>query len=302
MLQHYHIPVLAKETIDLLEIKPGGIYVDCTFGGGGHGRQILEKLNNEGRLIAFDQDADAKANIPDDSRITFLQYNFRHIQKFLRLHKIPEVDGVLADLGVSSHQFDEGARGFSTRFTDADLDMRMDQRQETTAVNVIKNYSEQDLHKIFERYGEVTNSKTLAKTIVQQRQVSSLKTVNDFRNAVASVVKGNPNKYFAQVFQALRIAVNDEIGALEEMLQQIPNILKKGGRTAIITFHSIEDRTVKNFFRYGSFEEPETDSLYGTKSESPFNIITKKPISPSAKELKENPRSRSARLRVAEKK
>ncbi|MFT3948691.1 MAG: 16S rRNA (cytosine(1402)-N(4))-methyltransferase RsmH [Agriterribacter sp.] len=302
MSQQYHIPVLAKETIDLLQIKPGGIYVDCTFGGGGHSRGILVRLDDSGKLIAFDQDADAKANIPDDPRITFLQYNFRHIQKMLRLHKIQEVDGVLADLGVSSHQFDEAERGFSTRFVDADLDMRMDQRQETTAADIVKNYSEQDLHKIFERYGEVTNSKTLAKIIVQQRQVTSVKTVNDFRNAVASVVKGNPNKYFAQVFQALRIAVNDEIGALEEMLQQIPNILKKGGRAAIITFHSIEDRTVKDFFRYGSFEEPETDSIYGTKSESPFNVITKKPISPSTKELNENPRSRSARLRVAEKK
>lgn len=302
MSQQYHIPVLAKETINLLDIKPDGIYVDCTFGGGGHSRGILEKLNSAGRLIAFDQDADAKANIPDDTRITFLQYNFRHIQKMLRLHRIPEVDGVLADLGVSSHQFDEAERGFSTRFYEAALDMRMDQRQALTAEHIIKNYGEQELHKIFERYGEVTNAKTLAKSIVQQRQITSVKTVNDFRNSVASVVKGNPNKYFAQVFQALRIAVNDEIGVLEEMLQQIPNILKKGGRAAVITFHSIEDRTVKNFFRYGSFEEPATDSIYGTKSESPFNIITKKPISPSANELNENPRSRSARLRVAEKK
>lgn len=302
MSQQYHIPVLAKETIDLLEIKPDGIYVDCTFGGGGHSRGILEKLSSAGRLIAFDQDADAKANIPEDTRITFLQYNFRHIQKMLRLHKIPEVDGVLADLGVSSHQFDEAERGFSTRFFEAALDMRMDQRQELTAEHIIKNYGEQELHKLFERYGEVTNAKTLAKTIVQQRQVTSIKTVNDFRNAVASVVKGNPNKYFAQVFQALRIAVNDEIGALEEMLQQLPNILKKGGRAAIITFHSIEDRTVKNFFRNGSLDEVETDSIYGTKPESPFDTITKKPISPSAKELNENPRSRSARLRVAAKK
>lgn len=302
MLQQYHIPVLAKETIDLLDIKPDGIYVDCTFGGGGHSRSILAALGDSGRLIAFDQDADAKANVPDDRRITFLQYNFRHVQKLLRLHKIPEVDGVLADLGVSSHQFDEAERGFSTRFYEAAFDMRMDQRQEQTAADIVKSFSEQELHKIFERYGEVSNAKTLAKTIVQQRQVTPIKTVNDFRNAVASVVKGNPNKYFAQVFQAFRIAVNDEIGALEEMLQQIPNILKKGGRAAIITFHSIEDRTVKNFFRYGSFEEAAADSLYGTKRESPFDLITKKPISPSAKELHENPRSRSARLRVAEKK
>ena len=302
MSQQYHIPVLANETINLLDIKPNGIYVDCTFGGGGHSRGILNKLGKAGKLIAFDQDADAKANIPADPRISFLQYNFRHIQKFLRLHKINEVDGVLADLGVSSHQFDEAGRGFSTRFLESALDMRMDQRQEQTAADIVKNSGEQELHKLFERYGEVTNAKTLAKTIVQQRQVSTIKTVSDFRSAVASVVKGNPNKYFAQVFQALRIAVNDEIGALEEMLQQIPNILKKGGRAAIITFHSIEDRTVKNFFRYGSFDEVETDSVYGTKPESPFNVITKKPVSPSAKELNENPRSRSARLRVAEKK
>lgn len=302
MLQQYHIPVLANETIDLLQIKPDGIYIDCTFGGGGHSRLILDQLGEAGRLYAFDQDADAKANLPNDPRITLLQYNFRHVQKMLRLHKVPVADGVLADLGVSSHQFDEAERGFSTRFFEAALDMRMDQRQELTAAHIIKNYGEQELHKIFERYGEVTNAKTLAKTIVQQRQVTSIKTVNDFRNAVASVVKGNPNKYFAQVFQALRIAVNDEIGALEDMLQQIPNILKKGGRAAIITFHSIEDRTVKNFFRYGSFEEAEADSLYGTKQESPFILVTKKPVPPSAKELKENPRSRSARLRVAEKK
>ncbi|MFT3702684.1 MAG: 16S rRNA (cytosine(1402)-N(4))-methyltransferase RsmH [Agriterribacter sp.] len=302
MPQEYHIPVLAAETIEALQIKPGGVYVDCTFGGGGHSRAILAKLNKEGRLIAFDQDADARQNIPDDPRIIFFQHNFRHLQKFLRLQSITEVDGILADLGVSSHQFDEAERGFSTRFDESTLNMRMDQRQEYTAAELLKTYSEQQLHKLFEQYGEVTNAKTLAKTIVQQRQISNIKTVSEFKNAVATVVKGNPNKYFAQVFQALRIAVNDELGALEEMLQQLPSLLKKGGRVAIITFHSIEDRIVKNFLRNGNMEDAAVDAVYGTKTESPFVVVTKKPITPSETEMKKNPRSRSAKLRVAEKK
>lgn len=302
MDQPYHIPVLAGELISALQVKPAGVYVDCTFGGGGHSGAILHKLNQAGRLIAFDQDQDARLNIPDDPRIIFVPHNFRHLKKFLRLHKIDEVDGIIADLGVSSHQFDEAERGFSTRFDESLLDMRMDQRQELTAAGILNNYSEQQLHKMFELYGEVTNSKTLAKTIVQQRQLVSVKTVNELKNAVSAVVKGNPNKYFAQVFQALRITVNDELGSLQEMLQQLPSLLKKGGRIAIITFHSIEDRMVKHFFRNGSFEETATDSIYGTKPESPFLIITKKPILPSAAEIAANSRSRSAKLRVAEKK
>ena len=302
MDQAYHIPVLAGELIEALQVKPNGVYTDCTFGGGGHSRAILSQLNNAGKLIAFDQDQDARLNIPDDPRITFVPHNFRHLQKFLRLHKIETVDGIIADLGVSSHQFDEATRGFSTRFDESLLDMRMDQRQELTAAAIINSYTEQQLHKMFEQYGEVTNAKTLAKTIVQQRQLVSIKSVNEFKNAVSSVVKGNPNKYFAQVFQALRITVNDEMGSLREMLQQLPSLLKKGGRIAIITFHSIEDRMVKLFFRNGSFEETATDSLYGTKPDSPFLIITKKPILPSMAEITANPRSRSAKLRVAERK
>lgn len=302
MDQPYHIPVLAGELISALQVKPAGVYVDCTFGGGGHSGAILQKLNQAGRLIAFDQDQDARLNIPDDPRIIFVPHNFRHLKKFLRLHKIDEADGIIADLGVSSHQFDEAERGFSTRFDESLLDMRMDQRQELTAAGILNNYSEQQLHKMFELYGEVTNSKTLAKTIVQQRQLVSVKTVNELKNAVSAVVKGNPNKYFAQVFQALRITVNDELGSLQEMLQQLPSLLKKGGRIAIITFHSIEDRMVKHFFRNGSFEETASDSIYGTKPESPFLIITKKPILPSAAEIAANSRSRSAKLRVAEKK
>jgi len=294
----YHIPVLLHEVIDGLHIIPDGIYVDCTFGGGGHSRAILQHLNENGKLYVFDQDADAKKNVPDDERVTFIPQNFRYLQRFLRLHKVTKVDGILADLGVSSHQFDEAGRGFSIRF-DAALDMRMDQRESLTAADVIKNFTEQQLHKLFEQYGEVTNSKTLAKTIVAQRALTPIRTINEFKQAVKAAVKGNPQKYFAQVFQALRIQVNDELGALKELLQQTPSLLKPGGRVAIITFHSLEDRIVKNFFRDGSFFQTEVDEVYGTKPESPFLIVTKKPVTASAIELKQNSRSRSAKLRVA---
>jgi 16S rRNA (cytosine1402-N4)-methyltransferase len=290
----YHLPVLLEETLDYLRIRPGRCYVDCTFGGGGHSRGILERLGPDGRLFAFDQDKEARANLPDDPRIQFLPHNFRHLGRFLRLHEVTIVDGILADLGVSSHQFDEAARGFSFRF-EGDLDMRMDQRQSLTAYEVVNNWSEQQLHKLFEQYGEVTNAKTLARTIVQVRRSVSLKTISNFRSALAPIVKGNPNKYFAQVFQALRIEVNDELGALKEMLMQSPGLLSTGGRIAIITFHSLEDRLVKNFFKKGSFEDED-------RSVSPplLKVITKKPVTPGEKELQTNPRSRSAKLRVAE--
>ena len=298
---NYHTPVLLQEVIEGLEIQADGIYVDCTFGGGGHSKAILKKLGKHGKLIVFDQDAAARENLPADERVVFVQQNFRHLQKFLRVQKALQVDGILADLGVSSHQFDEAARGFSTRF-DAALDMRMDQRQTTTAADILNKYTEQQLHKIFEKYGEVTNSKTLAKTITVQRMITPLKTVNQFKQAVNQVVKGNPNKYFAQVFQALRIEVNDEIKALEEMLLQTLAVLKPGGRIAVITFHSLEDRIVKNFFKQGSFDEEPDDDVYGRKKESPFLILTKKPIVAGAEELRNNSRSRSAKLRVASKK
>lgn len=300
MEQSYHTPVLLKETIDALNIQPNGIYVDCTFGGGGHAKAILEKLDDSGKLIAFDQDEDARRNIPKDPRIIFVPHNFRHLQRFLKLHNINAVDGILADLGVSSHQFDEGERGFSTRF-DAPLDMRMDQRQTLTAADVINNYTEQQLHKIFEQYGEVTNSKTLAKTIVELRNNQSMKSIDAFKQSLRGVVKGNPKKYFAQVFQALRIEVNDELGALKEMLQQIPPLLKPGCRAAIITFHSLEDRLVKNFFRRGTFEETEENPFIMNKTVSELKVITKKPIEPTEEEMQQNPRARSAKLRVAEK-
>ncbi len=303
---NYHTPVLLNECLDGLNIKPGGVYVDCTFGGGGHSRAILQQLNESGKLVVFDQDEDARQNLPtgqaglpDDERVIFVPQNFRHLQKFLRLHKMTKVDGILADLGVSSHQFDEPDRGFSIRF-DAALDMRMDQRQSTTAADVLKTFSELQLHKMFEQYGEVTNAKTLAKIIVQQRAITQIRTINEFKAAVQAVVKGNPNKYFAQVFQALRIEVNDELGALKDLLQQTVSVLNKEGRVAIITFHSLEDRLVKNFFRDGTFEDTAIDDVYGHRFENPFKVITKKPVSATDKELEENGRSRSAKLRVAE--
>ena len=300
MSEIYHIPVLLHEVIEYLAIKQDGIYVDCTFGGGGHSKAILERLNEAGRLIVFDQDEDARANVPADSRVLFVPHNFRHLKRFLQLHGIKEVDGVLADLGVSSHQFDEAGRGFSTRF-DAALDMRMDQLQERTAATILNTFTEAQLHKLFEQYGEVTNAKTLARTIVAARSTAPLQTIDGFKTAVFDAVKGNPAKYFAQVFQALRIEVNDELGALKELLEQTPQVLKSGGRAAFITFHSLEDRLVKQFFKRGTFEEEVVNPFEMTTVHNPLRLVTKKPVEAAAEELKRNPRSRSAKLRVAEK-
>ena len=295
----YHIPVLFHETMEYLNIQPDGVYVDATFGGGGHSRGILSKLGPKGRLIDFDQDADAKNNVPADDRILFVPENFKYIQRFLRLHKIEQVDGVLADLGVSSHQFDEGTRGFSTRF-DGPFDMRMDQRQSKTAAWVIENFTEAALHKMFEQYGEVTNSKTLAKHIVTNRKHVKLNSVQDFKTLITSVVKGNPNKYWAQVFQAIRIVVNEEMEALKDFLAQLPMLIKPGGRAVIITFHSIEDRLVKNAFKVSQEDEKDAHPFLSTPREVIWKIITKKPVVASEKEMKENNRSRSAKLRAAE--
>ncbi len=297
----YHVPVMLDEVIDGLKIIPSGIYVDCTYGGGGHSKAILEKLDNTGKLIAFDQDADAKENLISDDRVVFVPQNFRHLARFLRLHKISKVNGILADLGISSHQIDIAERGFSTRFN-ASMDMRMNQSEKLDAAKIISTYSEERLHKIFELYGEVTNSKTLAKTIVSSRKSQPLNTINEFKTALYPIVKGNPEKYFSQVFQALRIEVNDELGALKELLTQVPGVLEDEGRIACITFHSLEDRIVKNFFRYGKFNEQQKNDLYGTPVENDLLIITKKPIIPSSEEIKRNPRSRSSKLRIAEKK
>lgn len=297
----YHVPVMLDEVIDGLKIIPFGIYVDCTYGGGGHSRAILEKLDSMGKVIAFDQDADAKENLLQDSRLVFVPHNFRHLSRFLRFYKISKVNGILADLGISSHQINIAERGFSTRFN-APMDMRMNQSEKLDAAKIISTYTEERLHKIFEQYGEVTNSKTLAKTIAGLRKSQSLDTISEFKTALYPIMKGNPEKYFAKVFQALRIEVNDELGALKDLLAQVSGALEDGGRVAVITFHSLEDRIVKNFFRYGNFDEQQKNDLYGKLPENDLIIITKKPVTPSAEEIKRNPRSRSSKLRIAEKK
>jgi 16S rRNA (cytosine1402-N4)-methyltransferase len=296
----YHVPVLLREAVEGLNIRPDGIYVDCTLGGGGHGRALLQQLGPNGKLIAFDQDADAVQNLPADSRVQFWPQNFRHLRRFLRLSGIDQVDGVLADLGVSSHQFDEADRGFSIRF-EGPLDMRMDQRQSMTAADVIAQYEESALHRMFEQYGEVTNSRTLARLLVSQRQHVKIDSTEALKQVIREIVKGNPSKYFAQVFQALRMEVNEEVASLQELLEQLPAVLKPGGRAAIITFHSIEDRLVKHFFRKGSFEDPDPNPFSRTESVNPFEVITRKPIEPTEEEKRINPRSRSAKLRIAEK-
>ena len=297
---NYHIPVLLQETIAALNINPSGIYVDCTFGGGGHSKHILEQLNEKGKLIAFDQDEDAKKNLLDDERFLFVPHNFRHLQRFLRLYKIDKIDGLLADLGVSSHQFDEGSRGFSTRF-DGPFDMRMNVQQELTAQQIISTYTAQKLQWIFQEYGQVTNAKSLAAHIVQNRTNAQFETIAQFNTFISAFVKGNPNKYLAQVFQALRIEVNDEVGALKEMLLQLLNVLKVEGRVAIITFHSLEDRLVKNYFKNEGFEVEIDSNPFSTEvKEKKFRAVNKKPIEASEEELKQNNRSRSAKLRVVE--
>lgn len=297
----YHIPVLLNESIDALNINPSGIYVDCTFGGGGHARAILSHLNAQGRLYAFDQDEDARKNLPTDPRLIFIPHNFRHLKRFLRLHKLVYLDGILVDLGVSSHQFNEPSRGFSFRF-DAPLDMRMDKSSEKTAADILRETSATDLQYIFQEYGEVTNAKTLAILLADHTKHAPIKTINDLKSVVSTVVKGNPNKYFAQVFQALRMAVNEETASLADLLVQAAEVIKPGGRLVVIAFHSIEDRIVKNFFRMGNQQDIVSDPIYGIKSEPPFGSLNKKPIEPSYEEVKRNPRSRSARMRVGIKK
>lgn len=296
----YHVPVLLNEAVEALHIEPSGVYVDCTFGGGGHSRAILEKLGPDGKLVAFDQDRDAEVNVPRDSRVLFIPHNFRYLYKFLRLHELLPVNGVLADLGVSSFQIDHAQRGFSTRY-DGLLDMRMDQRTEYTAKDVLHSMDAKELQLIFQNYGEVTNAKTLAERIVEHRKTKPLETLNDLNAILSQLSKGNPNRYYAQVYQALRIEVNHELDSLKEMLEQLPKVLGTGGRAAIITFHSLEDRIVKNFFKYGNHLGRRVTDEFGRSAPTQLKIITKKPVTPRDEELKTNPRSRSAKLRVVEK-
>lgn len=295
----YHVPAMPNESLEGLAIAQDGIYVDATFGGGGHSRLILKELGDNGRLLGFDQDQDALQNVPDDGRFTFVQHNFRYLRRFLKLYGIRQVDGILADLGVSSHQLDEGTRGFSYRF-DHDLDMRMNQTEGATAADVVNERTEEELVRIFSEYGEVRNSRTLAGGLVQARDAKRITTVGDLLTAMEPYIRGSRNKYLSQVFQALRIEVNDEMGALGDFLEQSLDVLRPGGRLVIISYHSLEDRLVKNFLRSGNLQGEQEKDFYGNISR-PFRVLTKKALFPTAEEVKDNPRARSARLRVGEK-
>ncbi len=293
----YHNPVLLKESVDGLNINPEGTYVDVTFGGGGHSREILNRLNSKGRLFAFDQDEDAIKNIIDDERFTLIHENFRYIKRFLRFHGVRKVDGILGDFGVSSHQFDEAGRGFSIRF-DADLDMRMSKKMKISAHDVVNNYTQEELRRMFSVYGELTNAKAIAAKIVSSRD-QEINTIEELKSVVSQFLPQHAeHKVLAKIFQAIRIEVNEELVVIEELLQQSPDILEPGGRLSLISYHSLEDRLVKRFIRSGLFEgEPEKD-FYGNIS-VPFKKKGKL-ILPSVEEIRLNNRARSAKLRIAE--
>jgi len=297
----YHTPVMLDECIEGLEIKPNGTYVDVTFGGGGHSREIMKHLGDKGKLVAFDQDADAQQNMIADDRFIFVDQNFRYLKNFARLHGVIPVDGILADLGVSSYQFDQADRGFSIRF-DAELDMRMNQSGDLTAKQVVNTYAEADLHRIFGIYGEIQNAKSLARTIVTARLNGSIDTIADLKNAISGLIpRGKENKYLAQVFQALRIEVNQELEALKEFLFQASEILKPGGRLVVMSYHSLEDRLVKNFIAKGKFSGELEKDIYGN-DDRPLIAVSRGAITASEDEIKQNNRARSAKLRIAVKK
>ena len=297
----YHLPVMLNECIEGLDIRPDGTYVDATFGGGGHSRAILSQLGPEGRLIAFDQDEDALANALDDPRFTLLNENFRYMKSFLRLNGVRSVNGILADLGVSSHQFDVAERGFSTRM-EGELDLRMDRRQELTAKELVNTADEAELARILRLYGELPNAAQMARAICRARMEREIVTTFDLRDAVSRhLPRGAENKYLAMLFQALRIEVNGELDALKALLQQAVELLEPEGRLVVMSYHSLEDRLVKNFFRAGNFEGEVEKDFYGNPI-VPLVPVTRKVITPGQEELQSNPRSRSARLRVAQKK
>lgn len=297
----YHVPVLLEESVKGLNIRESGIYVDVTFGGGGHSREILSRLGEEGELYGFDQDADAEHNIPADPRFVFVRSNFRYLYNFMRYHGVAgDVDGLLADLGVSSHHFDDKDRGFSFRF-DGALDMRMNTRAGQTAADVVNTYTEEALADVFYLYGELKVARKLASLIVRTRENKKIETIGDFLELVKPFTgKDKEKKFLAQVFQALRIEVNDEMRALKEMLQQTLQVLKPGGRLVVITYHSLEDRLVKNFLKTGNFEGKCEKDFFGNV-QTPFRMVNNKVIVPSEEEIERNPRSRSAKLRIAEK-
>ena len=298
--QTYHVPVLLNESIDGMNLKPGGIYVDVTFGGGGHSKEILRRSDNSIRLFSFDQDEDAEKNIVNDKRFTFIRSNFRYLYNFLRYHNIDRVDAVLADLGVSSHHFDDSERGFSFRF-DGKLDLRMNKRAGTTATDVVNTYDEERLANIFYLYGELKNSRKLASAIVKTRSSKPITTIGDFLDMVKPMFgREREKKELAKVFQALRIEVNQEMEALKEMLYAATEVLKPGGRLVVITYHSLEDRLVKNMMKTGNLEGKAEQDFFGNV-QTPFRLVNIKVIVASEEEVSRNPRSRSAKLRIAEK-
>nr|WP_199158316.1 16S rRNA (cytosine(1402)-N(4))-methyltransferase RsmH [Pedobacter sp. ASV2] len=300
MENSYHVPVMLQPCIEGLNIKPDGVYVDVTFGGGGHSKEILKHLGPNGRLIAFDQDLDAQKNIPVDDRFIFIDQNFGFLKNNLRLKGFRQVDGILADLGVSSHQFDQADRGFSIRYN-ADLDMRMDQHGKLTAAEVLNTYPEAQLHKIFGIYGEVKNAKSLARAVVTARLDKPFTDIDSFKTAISGFIpKGKENKYLAQVFQALRIEVNAEMHVLEDFLLQTADVLKPEGRLVVMSYHSLEDRPVKNFMAKGKFQGEVDKDFFGNQ-QKPFNVITRKAIVATDEEIAQNNRARSAKLRIAEK-
>lgn len=294
----YHVPVLLHESIDGLAINPNGVYVDVTFGGGGHSKELLTRLD-KGRLIAFDQDSDAQANVPNDERFTLIPQNFRYMQNFLRMYGIQEVDGILADLGVSSHQFDEASRGFSLRF-EGPLDMRMSQDQALSAADLVNKLEANELARILRQYGEVKGSMRVANAIIAKRDEERITTTTALNKVLMPLVPPKKqNKFIAQVYQALRIEVNDEIAALKALLTQSEKLLKKGGRLSVISYHSLEDRLVKYYMRAGNFDGEVEKDFYGNPI-APYKLVTRKAVMPDEKELSTNNRARSARLRVAE--
>ena len=294
---NYHNPVLLQESVDALAIKEDGVYVDVTFGGGGHSREILKRLGANGKLFGFDQDPDALGNVIDDERFVLIPENFRYISRFLRFNGVRKVDGVLADLGVSSHQFDEAERGFSTRF-DGDLDMRMNQKSKTSAKEIVNSYSEEKLAEILFLYGELRNSRNIAKTIVEKRQEEKIDTSFQLRKVLQKYLpKAKEHKIIAQIFQAIRIEVNEELDVLKEFLEQMPNLLKEDGRLSVISYHSLEDRLVKRFIRTGLFKGELEKDVFG-RSNEPMQKVGKL-IVPTAEEVKLNNRARSAKLRIA---
>lgn len=298
-MSSYHQPVMPKEALAGLDLQPGGIYVDATYGGGGHAQLILDQLGDKGRLYAFDQDEAAWTNRIDDPRLELIPHNFRYLKRFLRLRGVSAVDGILADLGVSSHQLDTKERGFSFRF-EGPLDMRMSPEGPLTAADILGRYAEAELQEMFSRYGEVRNARTLAKQIVQERSVRPIRTVSDLLAILEPLVRGQRHRYLAQVFQALRMEVNDEIGALADFLAQSLEVLRPGGRQVVIAYHSIEDRVVKNFFKTGNAAGAVEQDFFGHISR-PFTLVTKNALAPEPAEIAQNPRARSARLRIAAK-